>query len=113
MMGMYHPRFRLLPERDGGEEWMVCGALCTSGDVLMRSAPLGRARVGDVLVFEEAGAYCATEGMALFLSRELPAVLLYGREKGWKLARPATETGRWNMDKEAGYGTFDGDLEGN
>lgn len=28
------------------------------------------------LVFEQAGAYCMTEGIALFLSRDLPGVVL-------------------------------------
>ena len=38
-------------------------------------------RIGDVLCFENAGAYCMTEGIALFLSRDVPAVYLI-REDG-------------------------------
>ncbi len=62
------------------ENWTVCGSLCTSADVLLKSMPLCGAGTGDLLVFGKAGAYSVTEGLALFLSRALPRV--YKREKG-------------------------------
>lgn len=37
--------------------------------------------VGDYLVFENTGAYSVMEGMALFLSHELPAVAVIDTEK--------------------------------
>ena len=46
--------------------------LCTINDILVKRLPLGGLEIGDVLVFEQAGAYCMTEGIALFLSRDLP-----------------------------------------
>lgn len=62
--------------------WNVCGALCTVNDVLCRQALLMPPQAGDVLVFERTGAYAAMEGMALFLSRDLPGVVMYSEERG-------------------------------
>lgn len=54
----------------------IVGALCTEGDILAREIELLEVDVGDYIVFHNAGAYCVTEGMALFLSRDIPAVFL-------------------------------------
>lgn len=119
ILGMYPPHFQVIPDRRGQveREWTVCGALCTSRDVLIRRAALGNLKKGDVFIFKNVGAYSATEGMALFLSRELPAVHLYDGQTGWRIARKRTETVRWNMnkamDKEAAHGTFDDDSKRN
>ena len=43
----------------------------------MRSFPLTGLRTGDLLVFENAGAYSVTEGLGLFLSRDLPGIVLW------------------------------------
>lgn len=48
-------------------------------DILVKAAPLPEMEIGDALVFENAGAYCMTEGMSLFLSRDLPQIYLIGR----------------------------------
>ena len=73
------------------EEWTVFGSLCTVNDILVKRIPLAGLAIGDVLVFERAGAYCVTEGMSLFLSRDLPAVVLHS--KGMlRLARKNTPT---------------------
>ena len=55
---------------------------------------------GKIFVFKRVGAYSATEGMALFLSHELPKVLLYGRNMGWRLVRKEHQTYEYNMEKE-------------
>lgn len=52
----------------------IVGALCTEGDILAKEIELPEVGVGDYIVFHNAGAYCMTEGMALFLSRDIPAV---------------------------------------
>ncbi len=49
---------------------------------------------GAILVFERTGAYSAMEGMALFLSHELPGVVLYSEAEGWIQARVQQETTR-------------------
>ncbi len=92
-MAMKHPYVHLLsPHPDAAEEeWTIFGSLCTVNDILVKSLPLAGLRIGDVLVFERAGAYCVTEGIALFLSRDLPAVVLY-RKGTLTLARANTPT---------------------
>ena len=59
---------------DGG---MNHGSLCTTNDVLVRSISLTGLQPGDLLVFENAGAYSVTEGLGLFLSRDLPQIVLW------------------------------------
>lgn len=66
----------------GAMKWSVFGSLCSMNDVLLRDVELGEVHAGDHLVFGRCGAYCPTEGIALFLSRDLPAVFLYDREGG-------------------------------
>lgn len=53
----------------------ICGSLCTVNDVILRDVSLPQLDKGDILIFKNCGAYSITEGMALFLSRELPAVI--------------------------------------
>ena len=73
---------------DGGaERWNIFGSLCTVNDILVKQLPLPGLSVGDVLAFENAGAYCMTEGISLFLTRELPAVVLLPEDAPPLLAR--------------------------
>lgn len=59
---------------------MICGALCNEADVLARSAAVDEGvQRGDLLIFCGAGAYCATEASNLFLSMEMPSVLVYNK----------------------------------
>lgn len=99
--GMYRPYVRMLPEagEEKTEKWTVCGSLCTVNDVLSKDILLAGPKAGSVLIFERTGAYCAAEGMALFLSHELPAVALYSKSMGWKILREKEETFRWNMER--------------
>lgn len=78
-MAMKHPCVRQFPCRAEGkaqEEWNICGSLCTANDILVKKIPLKNLQIGDVLIFENTGAYCITEGISLFLSRDLPEVVL-------------------------------------
>ncbi|MBD5450897.1 MAG: hypothetical protein HDR28_12305 [Lachnospiraceae bacterium] len=70
-------------EMTGEKEVTICGALCTANDVLVRSVHLPEKNPGDRLVFMNAGAYCVTEGISLFLSRDLPGIVM---EKQHELA---------------------------
>lgn len=63
------------------ENWNICGSLCSMNDILAKQVPLPRLEIGDTLCFENTGAYCMTEGISLFLSRELPSVY-FKRENG-------------------------------
>ena len=60
--------------------------------MIVKQFPLAGAKVGDVLVFERVGAYSPMEGISLFLSRDLPKVLLYSKGQDLRLARDAQPT---------------------
>ncbi|MDO4566080.1 MAG: alanine racemase [Oscillospiraceae bacterium] len=95
MMGMKRPLIEHIPRfgADGPDEkWCVCGSLCTFSDILVRDAQLRGLSPGDILAFKNAGAYCMTEGLSLFLSRALPAVVLVDTDGGDALLRQAVET---------------------
>ena len=76
-MAMKLPPIRHFTSHSPGyvEPWNLCGSLCTINDILVKQLPLPSLHVGDVLAFQRTGAYCMTEGISLFLSRDLPAVL--------------------------------------
>ena len=88
MMGLKHPIMHHLrtteimetPE-EPGTELFICGSLCTTNDMLVRAADLRNPKIGDCLAFFNSGAYSMTEGMALFLSRPLPKVVLLHDER--------------------------------
>ncbi|MGM9635760.1 MAG: diaminopimelate decarboxylase family protein [Candidatus Avispirillum sp.] len=81
-MAMKHPSMSLYSKTPQGDKrWNVCGSLCSMNDIIVKEASLGDLEVGDVLCFNNTGAYCPTEGMSLFLSRDLPAVYIISRGK--------------------------------
>ena len=93
IMGMRLPFYRQLPRKScKGAYWNICGALCTVNDVLAKNMWLNEVHRGDVLVFEKMGAYSITEGIALFLSRELPGNLVYRKITGLIQFRPSILT---------------------
>ncbi|MCM3878228.1 MAG: hypothetical protein NEA02_17655 [Thermoanaerobaculia bacterium] len=61
------------PSSPSRRSMVVSGPLCTSLDVLHPAARLPLPERGDLLAFENAGAYGYTESMPLFLSHEWPA----------------------------------------
>ena len=105
-MAMRQPPCRLLSQAGGApadeapaagsdlasEAWNICGSLCTANDLIAKQMPLAGLRTGDVLAFGTAGAYCATEGISLFLSRDLPRVLVVDRSGEARLVRDALPT---------------------
>ncbi|MCR4989592.1 MAG: alanine racemase [Lachnospiraceae bacterium] len=78
----------------------VCGSLCTTGDVLIRQLELDAPSIGDILVFENIGAYSVTEGIYLFLSRSMPCVIMLKEDGKIKLVRDHIETSNLNMGLE-------------
>ena len=78
------------------EKWTLCGSLCTTADVLARNAEFTGLKIGDTLVFHRTGAYSVMEGMAIFLSREMPTVALYSQENGLKIVRQQIDTDVFN-----------------
>lgn len=81
LLGIRVPPIICHPNRKGiDDEYIVCGSLCSINDILIKRWK-GQIKVADVFEFQKAGAYCCTEGSALFLSRDLPAVVnLYKSE---------------------------------
>ncbi|MDG3131953.1 alanine racemase [Streptococcus suis] len=77
-MAMKKPIMYTLPERNGvNQEWNICGSLCTVNDILVKKAYLPNLEIGDTLIFCNTGAYSMTEGISLFLSRDLPKIFLF------------------------------------
>ena len=92
-MAMKFPHLEIYPLRDNKntQDWNLMGSLCTINDIIIKQYPVSNLQVGDVFIFKNTGAYCMTEGISLFLSRELPEVaLLKGGEL--KLVRQAFKT---------------------
>ena len=104
-MGMRVPVMELLEGAEHAQgapgPVMVCGSLCTTADVLVRAAPFGRIAPGDVIAFRHCGAYSVTEAPGLFLSRDLPRVLLL-REGVLREARGAVPS--WTLNTPGGAG---------
>jgi len=77
MMAMKKPILEILPKRDEEniEEWNICGALCTINDLVVKKLPVSNLALGDIFMFKNTGAYSMTEGISLFLSRDLPQVV--------------------------------------
>ena len=76
-MAMRVPHYRTFPAREGEPEvWNLFGSLCTINDILVKQLPVPGLAIGDLFAFENTGAYCMTEGISLFLSRDLPRVSL-------------------------------------
>ncbi|MGI6020651.1 MAG: diaminopimelate decarboxylase family protein [Lachnospiraceae bacterium] len=93
MMAMKIPHYTQYPSDSGSEEGKVtlCGSLCTVNDILVRNIPLSIPAKDSVIAFENCGAYSATEGMALFLSRDLPRIYKY-KEGHYDLIRDRFES---------------------
>jgi len=78
------------------QKWTLCGSLCTTADVLARNAEFSGLKMGDILVFHRTGAYSVMEGMAVFLSREMPTVALYSEQDGLRIVRSQINTDIFN-----------------
>jgi len=98
LIGSPH-RVRLVPAKGGGhprpsfhsqKSLILAGPLCTSLDILHPAARLPLPVRGDLLAFENAGAYGYTESMPLFLSHEWPAEAGIRKGRLALLRRPPT-----------------------
>lgn len=96
-MAMRRPFFSVCGKEneEATEKYNICGSLCSMNDIILKNAPLPEIKIGDTLRFGNTGAYCATEGIALFLSRELPAVYLFDGENA-ECVREPFETAIFN-----------------
>lgn len=98
MMGMKTPKVQHIKSglnaENAGEEnsatadYTIAGSLCTTADIVLRKLTLTSPRIGDLLVFSDIGAYSVTEGIYLFLSHPLPAVVMFDGKKYSILRKP-------------------------
>lgn len=97
-MSLQQPPWSVLPERsrNRNETWNIHGSLCTANDVLAKQIPCGDLQVGDVVLFHKTGAYCMTEGLSLFLSRDLPRVVMTDQRGTLTQVRNRVET--WSLN---------------
>jgi diaminopimelate decarboxylase len=75
------------------QTYTVVGPLCNESDILAINIELPTLDIGDYLIFKNAGAYSITEGSALFLSRDLPAV--YYEKNGHLLLKRERNQTEW------------------
>lgn len=101
MMAMKKPPIVHWNEGEGEtKEWTVCGSLCSLNDVLVKQYPFVNLQMGDKLIFYKVGAYSVTEGISLFLSRDLPKVFLYSQKDKLRMARTNIPTDVLNYFNE-------------
>ena len=87
-MAMKVPYVEFLPERpnENNEKWNICGSLCTINDILIKQLD-AKLEIGDMIIFKNTGAYCMTEGISLFLSRDLPKIIKVNEDDTIELIR--------------------------
>ena len=103
MMAMKKPMLDILPKREDKilENWNLVGSLCTINDLIVKQLPVSNLEIGDIFVFKNTGAYSMTEGISLFLSRDLSKVVfVQGGEM--KIVRENINTYKFNMPNEGG-----------
>lgn len=99
VMGMKQPYMTFVHQNKTEEEEVslqICGSLCTANDIIVRGVMLPYPKRGDVLIFKKAGAYSVTEGMSMFLSRELPNIYLRTEDGKVTCIRKQIETNLFN-----------------
>lgn len=97
-MAMKIPHYEILPKRVGQEDtYNLCGSLCTINDFLVKNITTQLLQKEDVFIFKNVGAYSSTEGISLFLSRDLPKVVLSHTKEGTKLVRDNVKTSELNF----------------
>lgn len=80
MLGMKIPTVRNLGwVEENNDVWTLCGCLCTHNDIMVRNIIIKDLKINDILSFEYIGAYSITEGMASFLTRDIPPVIMIGK----------------------------------
>ncbi len=97
-MAMRVPYFDLYPSKNKDKDiYNIYGSLCTINDVLVKNLEIPKLEIGDVFIFKNVGAYSQTEGISLFLSRDLPKVVLIDKKGKTKLVRDTLKTSEINF----------------
>lgn len=97
-MAMRIPYFEILPKKDVTEDtYNIYGSLCTINDALVKNLKVPCLEINDIFIFKNVGAYSMTEGISLFLSRDLPKVVLVDKQNNIKLVRDTIKTSDINF----------------
>jgi len=98
MMAMKHPYHFIYPYRENHDPvmWNLCGSLCTINDLIVKQLPVTDLKIGDTFVFKNTGAYSMTEGISLFLSRDLPQIIFL-KDGECELVRDIVDTYHLNL----------------
>lgn len=76
-LGMHIPHYEIIPHHEGESDiYNIYGSLCTVNDVIVKGLKTKPIHINDILIFKNTGAYSMTEGISLFLSRDLPNIYL-------------------------------------
>lgn len=96
-MAMRIPSFDIYPKRDEKKDiYNLYGSLCTINDIILKNVELNNPKLNDYFVFKNVGAYSITEGISLFLSRELPKVIIHDINGNYILVRNNIKTSKIN-----------------
>lgn len=97
-MAMRTPYFEVLQKNTGPiNTYNIYGSLCTVNDILMKNISVSELSLGDIFVFKNTGAYSYAEGISLFLSRDLPKIVILNKNKELKVVRERTKTSNLNF----------------
>lgn len=97
-MAMKIPHFEVIQKKNNEKQiYNLCGSLCTVNDILVKNLSLNKLEKGDIFVFKNTGAYSATEGIALFLSRDLPGIFIRHEDGRLEKVRNNIKTSNLNF----------------
>ncbi len=99
-MAMRLPFYDIISKRMTNVEknYTLYGSLCTINDIIIKNLKCRKLFINDLFVFKNVGAYSVTEGLALFLSHDLPRIYLK-KDNGLYLVRNFTKTSKLNLPK--------------
>ena len=96
-MAMRIPYYNVLPNKKDEEvTYNIFGSLCTVNDILVKNITTRKLDIGDTFVFKNVGAYSSTEGISLFLSRDLPKIVIIDKKGNLRLVRDTIRTSNIN-----------------
>jgi diaminopimelate decarboxylase len=97
-MAMRIPYYDIYPEKSDKNEkiYNLYGSLCTVNDIIVKNIGVNGLEIGDTFIFKNVGAYSMTEGISLFLSRDLPKVVIFNRNKEYIVVRDTVKTSSIN-----------------
>ena len=99
-MAMRIPYFDLIQKQKKDiKSYNLYGSLCTINDIIIKSVEVPELHLNDTFVFKNVGAYSSTEGISLFLSRDLPKIVIKDLDGKYLLVRDTVKTSEINFPK--------------